>query len=99
MSGFYIRTDSPQTHLICFDVERYRDKIKNFSSSYGVIEARVLNFTYPEYLCFCRQNGATLRGREGYSSAYFKNKLDAEKICNLLNENWKIIKENLEGER
>ena len=64
------------------------------SGSFNIICARLLGFSYPDYLRFVRDNyNASLRGRQGYTYSYFKNKQDCEKVVRLLNESfWNIEK-------
>ena len=59
-----------------------------FTSSYNVPPARLLGFTYTEYLKFCRQNGALLKGKNGYTHPVWGNKEECEMICKLLNKEW-----------
>lgn len=62
--------------------------------SYNVIQARLLGFTYPDYLRYCRaKHKGTLRGRTGYSYVVFKDKKDCLDVCKLLNNEWKKVKE------
>ena len=66
------------------------------NSNYHILCARVLGFTYPDYLRFCICNGAHLKGREGYCYPVFKDKKDAQKIAKLCNEYWKPYSKKLE---
>ena len=59
-----------------------------FTSSYNVVAARLLGFTYPDFLRFCRSNGAKLEGRAGYTHPVWSNRNECQKICNLLNKEW-----------
>lgn len=64
------------------------------SGSYNIFAARVLGFTYPDYLRYVRDNfNATLKGREGYSYAVYKSRNDCYDIVKLLNKYWKQIEE------
>lgn len=72
------------------------------NGSYNVLAARILGFTYPDYLRYVRQNfNGELRGKEGYSYCIFKNKKDAMKLALKLNKEWekieKVIKEEIEN--
>ena len=67
------------------------------TSSYHVLCSRVLGFTYPDYLKYCSVNGAILKGSTGYSYPAFKEKKDAEKICNLCNKFFKPYEEKFFG--
>lgn len=62
-----------------------------FCSSFHVLEARLFEMTYPDYLRYLRANGAELRGKQGYTVAAFKNKADCQKICTMLNKEWGVI--------
>lgn len=62
------------------------------SGSYNIVAARVLGLSYPDYLRFVRQNySATLRGREGYSCASYKNRKDCVAVVTLLNDTWRKV--------
>lgn len=62
------------------------------SGSYNIVAARVLGLSYPDYLRFVRQNySATLRGREGYSYAIYKNRKDCVAVVTLLNDTWRKV--------
>lgn len=67
-----------------------------FTSSYNVIPARLLGFTYPEYLRFCQANGAILRGKNGYTHAVWTDKKQCEKICKMIEEEWKKVLANVQ---
>ena len=56
--------------------------------SFNVLPARLLQMSYPDYLKYLRANGGELRGHTGYTYAVFKNKRDAERVCNLVNSEW-----------
>jgi hypothetical protein len=59
-----------------------------FDSSYHILCARVLGYSYPDYLRYCRSKGAKLHGKQGYSYPIFENHNSALKICGNLNLNW-----------
>lgn len=64
--------------------------------SYNVIAARVCGMTFPDYLRFVREKyNATLRGREGYTHYYFKNRQDCAHLVNDLNRIWKNIEKEV----
>lgn len=97
MYRFYVEeTYEPNIYSIYFDTSSV-EKLPNFCyhSSLHVVAARVLGYSYIEYLKFCSVNGATLRGREGYTYPVYKNKEDAIKVCQILNENWIEVEEYL----
>lgn len=62
---------------------------KVYPVSYHVVCARMLGFSYPDYLKYCKANGATLRGRDGYCYPVFNNISDCQKICKLVNSGLK----------
>lgn len=69
----------------------YRQK-----GSYNVIAARVLGFSYPDYLRYVRDNyNALLKGKEGYSYAYYKNKEDCHRIVVELNKMWELYEDKI----
>ena len=62
------------------------------SGSFNIVAARVLDFTYPDYLRYVRQNyNATLKGKKGYSYAVYKDRKDCVAVVTLLNDTWKKI--------
>ena len=62
------------------------------SGSFNIVAARVLDFTYPDYLRYVRQNyNATLKGKKGYSYAVYKDRKDCVAVVTLLNDAWKKI--------
>lgn len=68
----------------------------HISGSYNIIAARILGFSYSDYLLYVRDNyNATLRGPKGYSYAIYKNKNDCYNIVKLLNEFWNKIEKDL----
>lgn len=63
--------------------------------SFNILAARLLGFTYPDYLRYCRALGGILRGREGYSYCVFKNKKTCFDLCARLNKELKKVEEAL----
>ena len=62
------------------------------SGSFNIVAARVLDFTYPDYLRYVRQNyNATLKGKKGYSYAVYKDRKDCVAVVTLLNDAWKKV--------
>ena len=97
MYRFYVEeTCEPNIYSVYFDTSLV-EKLPNFCyhGSLHVVAARTLGYSYVEYLKFCSVNGATLRGREGYTYPVYKNKEDATKVCQILNENWVEVEEYL----
>lgn len=62
-----------------------------FTSSYNVPPARLLGFTYPDYLRYCRAHGAMLRGKNGYTHAVWTDKKECEKICKQIQAEWEKL--------
>lgn len=56
-----------------------------FDGSFHVIGARLMGLSYPDYLRYLRSKGATLKGKTGYTYAYFKDKDKCQKVCDVLN--------------
>lgn len=94
----YSPTDIPSTNTWMISIDDISWLNGNqFHSSFHVLEARLLKMSYPDYLRFLRANGAELRGKQGYTVATFKNKADCQKICNMLNKEWKVIESILKA--
>ena len=66
-----------------------------FRSSYNVLFARLLGLSYPDFLRFCRAAGGILMGKQGYAYVNFKNKMDCQKICNLINKEIKKLEKSI----
>lgn len=65
-----------------------------FASSYHVLEARLLGFSYPDFLRYCQSKGAKLRGREGYCFPVWDRAADKkgmQEILKQLNTNWDTL--------
>jgi hypothetical protein len=76
-------------YMIGIDESPFReDKDYCYTSSYWVLQARLLGLTYPDYLRYLRSKGAKLKGKCGYSSATFVEKSSALEICKILNKEW-----------
>ena len=63
--------------------------------SYNVLAARLLGFTYPDYLRYCRSLGGILRGREGYTYCVFKDRKVCANLCARLDKEFKRVEEGL----
>lgn len=62
------------------------------SGSFNIVAARILGFTYPDYLRYVRQNhNATLKGKQGYSYAIYKDRKDCVAVVTLLNDAWRKV--------
>lgn len=93
---FVIRENWDGKFQIVMDEVPFGCSDRNCYGSMGVIEARLLGFSYPDYLKYCRANyNGILRGHEGYSYCVFKDKKDCLKLCGLLNKEWDKVKEAL----
>lgn len=70
------------------------------TSSYGVMPARVLGISYPDYLRMCRDiYGAEVRldSPSGYPSVFFKNEALVTRLARLLNVRMALIEKYLRG--
>ena len=91
---FKVRENWDSSYQIISDDFLFSTNNMEVNGSYGVIQARLLGFTYANFLRFCRANyNGVLRGREGYSYCVFKNKNDAVRLCGLLNQEFSKVKE------
>ena len=60
--------------------------------SFNVVAARILGFSYPDYLRYVRDNhNATLKGKQGYSYAVYKDRKDCVAVVTLLNDTWRKV--------
>lgn len=60
------------------------------SGSFNIVAARILGFSYPDYLRYVRQNhNAILKGKDGYSYAIYKDRKDCVAVVTLLNDAWR----------
>lgn len=93
MNAFVVRESGDLTAYMIGLTEEFHEKCPNFvlRGSYGVLAARLLGFTYPEYLRYCATQGGELKGRYGFPHVIFKNRVDALKICNRINQEWDKI--------
>lgn len=63
------------------------------AGSYQVIQARLFNMTFAEYLQFIKDNyNATLVGKTGYTTYVFHNSADCDKLVAELNKRWAAVK-------
>ena len=91
---FIVRENWDGVYQIVNDESLFATNDRTVFGSYGVIQAKILGFTYPNFLRYCRANfNGLLRGREGYSYCVFKNKVDASRLCGLLNQEFNKVKE------
>lgn len=76
-------------------------KFLNIKTSYQLIAARLLGFSYPNYLRYGCSKGATIKGHTGYSCLYFSSWRDCQNFCDELNSEWdkfsEVIKREKEG--
>ena len=75
-------------HYIISGTDSYYEYFKWTDGSYNVFNARIMGLTYASYLRMARDlYGAELRGKgHKYPSAYFKNKVDGEKLAKVLDK-------------
>ena len=78
------------------------------SGSFNIVAARILGFTYPDYLRYVRQNhNATLKSKQGYYNEIYKDRKDCVAVVTLLNDAWRKVEtaivnkfnEAMEGEQ
>lgn len=74
-------------------------KFLGIKVSYQIIAARLLGFSYPDYLRYGRSKGATIRGRTGYSCLYFSSKENCQNFCDELNTEWNKFSEAIIREK
>lgn len=94
MIGFKtVKTSDDKYWMINFSGHDELGDLSNFTSSYHVLDARLLGLSYPDYLRYSQANHAKLRGRHGYSYPVWQNQKDAQIMCDKLNKEWnKLIK-------
>lgn len=62
------------------------------SGSFNIVAARIFGFSYPDYLRYVRDNhNATLKGKQGYSYAVYKDRKDCVAVVTLLNDTWRKV--------
>lgn len=66
-----------------------------YRSSYHVVGARLLGLSYPNYLRYLQSCGGELKGREGYSFVYFKDKAACQKVCKELQKRWDAMERRI----
>lgn len=95
MKGFYVDTDCNDKFIIVFDA--HDELICSdffYTSSYTVLQARLLGLSYPDYLRFCQSKGAKLKGHTGYAGPSWADKKSCQEVCNMLEKEWqRLIKE------
>lgn len=90
MTNFYVFLASDMKHYMV-GVEHPDWNITD-TGSYGVFEARVLGLSYAQSLEYIRDNfNGILKGKQGYTHVYFKNKSDADKLSSFLNNRLSLI--------
>lgn len=96
---FYANENCDGNFIIAIDEVPFPESAaEHMSGSYNVLAARLLGFTYPDYLRYVRKNyNAELRGRTGYSYCVFKKKADAIKLVMKLNVEWNKVEKALGG--
>ena len=66
-------------------------ELLNYTSSYIVLEARLLGLTYDEFLLYCQSKGGQLFGSKGYVNVKWGERASAQKICEELNKNFNLL--------
>lgn len=100
----YIRRFAPYCNpehewMITFNTDELFEEgeLKDFSSSYHVVGARLLGLPYHEYLLYmAKKYNGMLRGRRGYCHVTFREQNDCIKACDELEWEWRKVKEALD---
>lgn len=84
MDGYYI---------VGFDAGDIFHGLKlDFRSSYHVLGARLLGMTYGDFMLYFAKNfNGQIHGKKGYSHLGFKDRHDCQKLCDLLEKQWKRV--------
>lgn len=69
----------------------FKFKGYHYTSSYHVLNARLLGLSYPDYLHYCQSMGAILKGKTGYCYPVWKEKKDCKKVADLIEKQWNIF--------
>lgn len=68
------------------------------SGSFNIVAARILGFSYPDYLRYVRDNhNAILKGKQGYSYAVYRDRKDCVAVVTLLNDTWRKVEAVITG--
>ena len=88
---FFEPNETPEGYfLIGFkDIPFATNEGFKYESSYHVLPARLLGFSYDDYLKYCAVNGAKIRGLTGYRYPAWKDKSLCKKMCDKVNSEWK----------
>lgn len=60
---FYYRENPDGTYAICPMYKEFKEDWR-IMGSWAVLPARLLGLSWPDYLRYCIQNGATVKGKE-----------------------------------
>lgn len=90
MNAFVVRESCDLKNYMIGLADDFHEKCPDFvlQGSYHILAARLLGFTYPEYLYYCAAHGGALKGRGSFPYVIFKEQNDASKICNCINKEW-----------
>lgn len=90
MKAFTVREDNNlKNYIIGLDEDffaHYPKVIMPFS--YSNLAARLLGFSYADYIRYCVVNGGVIRKVDNFIYVVFPSKAKAEKICTIINTNW-----------
>lgn len=68
----------------------------SINASYQLVAARLLGFSYPDYLRYGRSKGAQIKGLTGLGLLVFPKLLDCKDFCKELNTEWNKAKAAIE---
>ena len=93
MKGFKVDTSANDKYFIVFDGYAALPETLPYTSSYLLLQARLLGLSYPDYLRFCQSKGGKLKGKTGYTIVLWEDKKQCQEVCNLIEKEWqKLIK-------
>lgn len=102
MNAFVVRESADLSKWIISLADNFFEKcpMKLNGSAY-LLAARLLGFSYPDYLRYCATHGGVIVG--SFPHAVFKDASAAQVICKQINEQWnrvfEIVKEEVNEER
>ena len=91
---FVLDSYEPNTYVVFFEHPDFMGG--GIGGSYHVIGARIMGFSYPNYLRYMRDNfNGVIHNRQGYSYMIYKSQSDALMAAQELNKYWTAIEETL----
>lgn len=97
MNAFTVRETCDLSKFIISLSDEFFDNFPQFSckQSYHVFAAKLLNFSYKEYLLYCATKGGELKGLDTFPYVIFSERAAALNICNKINKEWDRVSEFL----